>query len=706
MENLESFHEELAHIVARRASNDHLVDTIAFICEVSDRLEDDPIYGEFKLAEDEGRLGNKNYKIHGYTDFDESDGTLGLVIGRWFDSEKIQTLTTADVNQSFTSLENFITSSIKNSLFEAKVESSGVYEISTILSEYKNRISRIRLHLFSNGILSQRFKESLSGDIAGIQIEHQVWDLLRIKSLYESAREREQIEIVLSAFDANGISCIEASKTDKLSSYLCVVEAPLLADLFERYGSRLLEGNVRSFLGMKGGVNKGIRATIQDSPSLFFAYNNGIAATATSVQIEKTPRGLEITQLADFQIVNGGQTTASILSARKKDGLSLAGVTVQMKLTVVDVNEANLMIPKIAQYANTQNKVAVADFFANHPIHRKLEEISRRLRAPVKAGTRLDSKWFYERSRGQYQNERLYLNKSKRDLFDLEFPSTQVINKTDLAKYDSAWKGKPFWISQGAQKNFLRFAAQFSPKADISEMEHWDAISPSYGDAYYQDMAAIAMLWKKIEILISAARGDWYAGDYRAQITAYTIAEFFNVFRVKSGEFDLTKIWGAQSVPEMLSPYLISLAIKVQQLILAPPQGTTNVGEWSKKEECWNKVESLPIEWSDDLRRFLLGKTESSSRKAESKKLGQIDDGISVQSTCYELMNSGYCLALCKWPLFSEFFTPNEQSLIKKASTPKSFLTIFSDKDWRNIIKLKNKAEDEGFRYTSIEIIK
>jgi hypothetical protein len=69
-------------------------------------------------------------------------------------------------------------------------------------------------------------------------------------------------------------------------------------------------------------------------------------------------------------------------------------------------------------------------------------------------------------------------------------------------------------------------------------------------------------------------------------------------------------------------------------------------------------------------------------------------------------MNSGYCLALCKWPLFSEFFTPNEQSLIKKASTPKSFLTIFSDKDWRNIIKLKNKAEDEGFRYTSIEIIK
>lgn len=299
-----------------------------------------------------------------------------------------------------------------------------------------------------------------------------------------------------------------------------------------------------------------------------------------------------------------------------------------MKLTVVNVSEANLMIPKIAQYANTQNKVAIADFFANHPIHRKLEEISRRLRAPVRAGTRLDSKWFYERSRGQYQNERLYLNKSKRDLFDLEFPGTQVINKTDLAKYDSAWKGKPFWISQGAQKNFLKFAAQFTPKGDASETEHWETISPNYGDSYYQDMASIAVLWKKIESLISSARGDWYAGDYRAQIAAYTIAEFFNIFRVKGGEFDLSKVWAAQAVPDILGPYLVELAIRVQQLILTPPPGTTNVGEWTKKEECWNRIQSLPVEWSEDLDAFLLDKKEANSRKAENKKIGQIDDGI------------------------------------------------------------------------------
>jgi hypothetical protein len=162
------------------------------------------------------------------------------------------------------------------------------------------------------------------------------------------------------------------------------MDATLLADLFERYGSRLLEGNVRSFLGMKGGVNKGIRATIQDSPSLFFAYNNGIAATAANVKVENVDGRHLMTGLVDFQIVNGGQTTASILNARKKDRLSLSGVTVQMKLTEVSRDDAHDLIPKIAQFANTQNKVAVADFFANHPFHIKIEEISRRLQVPAK----------------------------------------------------------------------------------------------------------------------------------------------------------------------------------------------------------------------------------------------------------------------------------------------------------------------------------
>lgn len=450
---------------------------------------------------------------------------------------------------------------------------------------------------------------------------------------------------------------------------------------------------------MKGGVNKGIRSTIQDAPGRFFAYNNGIAATASTIQIANAPGGSRVTALTDLQIVNGGQTTASILSARKKDGLSLDGVAVQMKLTEVQSSVGNQMIPLIAKYANTQNKIAVADFFANHPVHRKLEEISRRLRTPIKAGARIESKWFYERSRGQYQNERLYLSKTKRDIFDIEYPSNQLINKTDLAKYDSAWNAKPWWIAQGAQKNFARFAGQFSPPNDnSSESEYWETLSPKFGDAYYQSMISIAVIWKYVETMISDARGDWYEGDYRAQITAYTVTQFFQLYKNRGGGFDLQKVWAQQGVPRDLHQSLTELAKKVQFEILHPPQGATNVGEWAKKEDCWTRIRELSISWTSTLAEYYVGNTALKQRAHESKKAGELDDSISVQKQVLDLVTSGYWLALYKWPTCDVLFTPGEMNLLAKASTLNGFLKIALEKDWRKLLEIKNKAAEEGFR--------
>jgi hypothetical protein len=700
METIESFYQELNQIVARRASSSHLVDVLAFTEEISERLQEDPVFGEYRHAEHQDRVGKSIYKIHGYTELDGSDGSIGLIVAKWSDSEKIETLTNTDIAQMTGWLGTFVQGALDQKLAGKIVESSEAYELALVLQRSCKQLSRIRLHLFSNCILSQRYKEEICGEISGIPIERHIWDLIRIKSLYESSREREAIEIQLSEFHSQGISCISASEADGLRSYLCVIEANLLADMFERYGSRLLEGNVRSFLGMKGGVNKGIRNTIQDAPGRFFAYNNGIAATASHIQVTNTLGSSRITALTDFQIVNGGQTTSSILSARKKDGLSLEGVAVQMKLTEVQLAVGNQMIPLIAKFANTQNKVAVADFFANHPIHRKIEEISRRLRTPVRAGTRIESKWFYERSRGQYQNERLYLTKTKRDIFDVEFPSAQVINKTDLAKYDSALNAKPWWIAQGAQKNFTRFAGQFSPPNDnISESEYWDTLSPKFGEAYYQNMISVAIIWKHVEAMISDARGDWYEGDYRAQITAYTVTQFFQIYKNKGGGFDLQKVWALQSVPNDLHFPLTELAKKVQFEILHPPLGTTNVGEWTKKEDCWTRIRDLFTDWEPTLAEYFVGNTALRQRAQESKKAGELDDSISVQKQVLDLVTSGYWLALYKWPASGGIFTPGEISLLSKASTLNGFMKIALEKDWRRLLEVRDKASDEGFRF-------
>lgn len=696
-----TFLDELRQIVIRRAAAMHLVDTLAFVSEVAERLEEDPVFGEFVPVDySRPRSGNtRQLKLHGYTELDDSDGTLGLVIGKWLDSDEPEPLSTAEGDHLSGLLEGFVFEAVESRLNERITESNPAYELACQLQDSGKKINRIRLHIFSNQPLGRKFKEEVFGSVAGIPIERHIWDLQRLKAMYQSTREREAVEISLSDFGCNGIPCIEAARTDKLRSFLCVMDATLLADLFERYGSRLLEGNVRSFLGMKGGVNKGIRATIQDSPSLFFAYNNGIAATAANITVENVDGRHLMTGLVDFQIVNGGQTTASILNARKKDRLSLSGVTVQMKLTEVSRDDAHDLIPKIAQFANTQNKVAVADFFANHPFHIKIEEISRRLQVPAKAGARVQSKWFYERSRGQFQNERLYLTKAKKDAFDLEYPTEQLINKTDLAKYDSAWREKPHWVSLGAQKNFTKFADQFSSKnPDISESEYWNTISPNYGESYYQQIIAVAILWKRTETIVSTGRGDWYEGDYRPQIVAYSLSLLFHSLRRSGNEFDLGQVWARQGIDGMLENCIRNLAMAVQKAILAPPQGMTNVGEWSKKEACWERIRQLSVPCTQQIDQWIVSKEEFKKAKADGKKRGIQDDGIGLQKTVLDLTSGGYWTALLKWPQTTNLLPPAERNLVIKASTLQGFMKINIEKDWRKLLEIKQRCEEEGFR--------
>ena len=696
----EEFLVELEQFVMRRAATLHLVDTMAFVSEVAERLEEDPVFGEFVPVEYSGNGSrNRQLRLHGYTTMDESDGTIGLVIGRWSDTGKPELLSSAAVDQMTSWLQAFVDDAITGDLVEKIAHANPAYDLAWNLREAGGKVARIRLHIFSNMNLSQRFKEDIAGQAGGVPIERHIWDLQRLKALYESSQERESVSIELAQFGSEGIACIPAAANDDLKSFLCVIDGELLANLFERYGSRLLEGNVRSFLGMKGGVNKGIRATIQRDPTLFFAYNNGIAATAVGVTVESTSGVHRITAIQDLQIVNGGQTTSAILNARKKDRLPLAGVTVQMKLTEVNRDVGNELIPRIAEYANTQNKVATADFFANHQFHRKMEEISRRLQVPARAGQRIQSKWFYERARGQYQNERLYLTAARKEAHDLEYPASQVINKTELAKLDSVWRELPHWVSLGSQKNFVRFAAQFdSKKEGTSNPEYWVEISPRYGESYYQEVVALSMLWSATEVLVSAGRGTWYEGDYRPQIVAYALALLFRFQRDSGLELDLNRIWVRQDIETGLKSVIEKFAIAAQRHILSPPAGSTNVGEWCKKEECWKSLLRTNLKGLPQAAEFSIDKAESVAAKADGRKRGELDDGIAIQRAALELVVKGYWQDLCQWPSPSDHVPPSDVSLLSKARSVASFSRLVLERDWRRLMELKSICEEHGFQ--------
>ena len=695
------FLDAFTQMVLLRASNDHLVDTLAFVAEVADRLEDDPVFGDFTITDWSG-TGSKNrsLKLHGFTQFEASDGTFGLIVGVWSDDDDISTLQKTMVDQNFSMLQNFVKDSISGKLKDSIIQSNSAYEAFITINQLKTQISKIRLHLLSNMSLSSKFKEYISDEIEGVTIEHHIWDLERLKALYESTQFREPILIEFEKFGFYGVPCLEATDVHNLRSFLCVINGELLANIFERYGSRLLEGNVRSFLGLKGVVNQQIKNTIKESPQLFFAYNNGIAATASKVVVSKNAEMLYITSISDLQIVNGGQTTSSLFNARKKDNLSLKQINIALKLTEVDTIESASLIPKIAEYANTQNKIAAADFFSNHPVHQKMELISRKLLTPSRDGIRIQAKWYYERSRGQYQNERLYLSGPEKNRHDLEYPVSQLINKTELAKYDSSFREKPYWVSLGANSNFVKYASHFVNKTKLSDSEYWATLENQYEEGYYKKIICIAILWKKLEKLISDARGNWYEGDYRAQIVTYSVAILFHLIRIKGGVFNFKRIWEFQSTEKSLDESLVSIAKLVQKSILKPPTGITNVGQWCKREKCWEVITNLNFDSVSISKDYFVAYSPTSIIP-EDKKSEEVT-GIEAKDKCIELLNNGFWIKLINWKSSIEFLLLDELELLKKTESIQTINNLSFPSDFQNLLKIKRKSERFGFKFEII----
>ena len=290
-----------------------------------------------------------------------------------------------------------------------------------------------------------------------VPVTWSVWDLARFERF--DVKGKDEVEINLEAEFGGAVPALKGSQSGSaLESYLMIIPGPQLAAIYDRWGEKLLEGNVRSFLQARAKTNKGIQKTIKDAPELFFPYNNGLSATADAVNCVQNENGLAIASISNLQIVNGAQTTGSVHAALKSSKEQLSQVFVQMKLTVVPPDRSDEIVPRISEFANTQNKVNEADFSSNHPFHVAMQDFSRSVIFTAREGERHDTKWFYERSRGQYINDRPKIRGASQSKFDIEYPKPQLFAKTDLAKFEFSATGQPHWVSRGAQKNFAEFA--------------------------------------------------------------------------------------------------------------------------------------------------------------------------------------------------------------------------------------------------------
>lgn len=466
-------------------------------------------------------------------------------------------------------------------------EASEPYDAFQRIYEIRNQLTKCRIFLLTDGTVSQ--ETFTSGEVGEISIANNVWDIRRIFRFATSGAKSEAIEIDFEEEYHEPIKCLPLADPDSdYQGYLAVIPGPVLAGLYDRYGPRLLERNVRSFLQARGKVNKGIRETILKDPHRFFAYNNGITATADYIEFSAGADGLTLTKVRNLQIVNGGQTTASLFHASKRDKADLRGIFVQAKLSVIPEDHVDEIVPLISRFANSQNKVSDADFYANDPFHVAVEELSRTVWTPAIGGSSRTTHWFYERARGQYADAKgREATPARKRQFETLWPSQQKFTKTDLAKFENTWMQLPHVVSLGAQKNFNDFSVRLKERGKVNvDVE------------YFQRLIGKAVLFRRADRIVRDER----FGGYKAQIVAYTLAYLSHH---TSQRIDLDRIWNEQDISPALEEAIRKIARQVQSIITDPPNGG-NITEWCKRKECWDRVRESRFEMGEALNRELI----------------------------------------------------------------------------------------------------
>lgn len=469
-------------------------------------------------------------------------------------------------------------------------DASPVFDAAQQIHVQREEFTKARFFFLTDGVVKNAKLEKITRD--GIEIQHFIWDIEKLHRFVTSGMQREVIEINFADEFDGAVPCIGTSDaTGEYCTYLAFFPGALLANLYGEYGPRLLEKNVRSFLQAKGKINKGIRDTILKEPHRFLAYNNGISATAEQIRLEHSSNGFNMLQWArDFQIVNGGQTTASIYHAFKKNDADLSKLAIQVKLTVLnDRKKIDVFVPLISRYANSQNKVNAADFSANHPYHVILEELSRTIWAPAASGTERQTHWYYERARGSYLDDKGRQGTPARiRAFEALNPLRQKFTKTDLAKFENTWNQYPHLVSAGAEKNFIKFTELFIEKGH-----------PSVDSEYFQRLIAKAILFKRAERIIS----EQNYGGFRAQIVTYSLAWLSHHTAQK---IDLERIWREQDISNNVRDSIRVISEQANAHVLSPPANRRNPGEWSKHIDCWNAFREKKIKLPSALQKELI----------------------------------------------------------------------------------------------------
>ena len=590
--------------------------------------------------------------------YSASDGVLCLLVCDFSGEDDPPLIMTDEVRRLAQSAHRFLEGSVYGSIADQWDESHPAHSLSreTFKIASSDELTKVCIYLVSDRPLSPSVTKMPELSLGPKEVQVQVWDISRLARVEASIGGREEIVIDFIREYGEGIPALPAGldQASEYDAYMCVMPGQILADLYDRFGGRILEQNVRAFLGDNRKVNKGIRDTLRTEPEMFFAFNNGLTVTVSELASRTHEKGhTEIVQATGLQIVNGGQTTASLYWARKA-GLDLTKVRVQMKLSRLPEENFEDAVHNIARYANAQNAVSASDLFAGHPYFKRLEGISRQELAPPANPGDTPSYWYFERTTGSYKVELKRKSGMAAKTWQLLSPRKQLLTKTDIARYETTFACAPHSVSSGAQKNIAAFG-KVVEKA-------WDGDPGVFDAVYYRRLVCRSILTRSVD---SAIPGQtWYPGSILRPLTTYTLALMSLRMQEDHLQPDYELIWKTQRAPDVFLREAMRIAEQILPLLQEIPEAQLRnrlVTEWVKREACWDRVKDSGIGLSAAFQTTLVAEKGAPKKKED------------WSAKSLEIWKAGKWKRLRDWNESAKVLTEGESELVSWAAMTSQF---------------------------------
>lgn len=583
------------------------------------------------------------------------------------------------VEQGFNYLMSFYRESMSGTLLKAvNVDNNDeIAEVAKLVQSTKGKINQLRLYVITNGLTDPDAGMAVESDDGEYIIEYNVWDIQRVYQQHNIRTGKEKVEIDFPTEYNTELQCLKMSEENPfVDAYMAIIPGITLAKIYKKYQQVLLEKNVRTFLQFKGEVNKGIRKTLREEPDMFFSYNNGISTTASEIEVKDVDGALYITRLYDWQIVNGGQTTASISASLNDRDVELGKVFVPMKISVIrDAENGENIIKAISTSANSQTAIKNSDFSANEPYLVDLEKHSRSEWVP-NGNSKPVCKWYFERTRGQYLDQLAQLSGYNEKAFKREYPKNQKITKTDIAKYETSWNMMPYNVCRGAEKNYTIFVTDI--KRD----------KPEVTASYFKRVIAKCILFNTIDSIVKSKK----LGGYKANMNTYLMA---SISFLSDRNLDLTYIWEQQMVQQEVIDRIEELIPMVWLHLTGSSSSggnqSSNVGEWSKKPECWNRLKLKLSEYEKFGQELMQGETNEDGSSLNPAQQSKIQEA--------EAIEANYWFALANWAKTRDLLTPMDRKAAFNFGTMRSRNRAFKSlKQAQYALKIVARAEELGFQ--------